>query len=532
MGTGFPSAVGNYLLELGLDISKDRFKDAIQEREVRKRLESYLEQQSEINEMCSLEEELDFQGIVDYIRRDLIEDARIRMRGAKRERDSARKNIRTKAVSYAQAHTKLSKERALKMVDSSMNILRGYYRGKINGELLFAVAEIEDEVEDAVNRGLKSHEEQETKEFERISKKLDDSLPCSIDYNISLVKNGKVAEVQDNFATMINALSTAHCLAPHYGFRMNAENQLTSFPLTAEAQSLFPMHYNITADRAYLGEEPIQTLDDIAFSRAYHHQKPIHLEGVKVEKYLGSILDPAQAEAKEMTGSNMYLKPPEFPPAVICSVSVDNEVFFPSLLMRLKEILDDQTAIATNAEQEDRNFDVEFRMNPITSHFDFSIHMLNPSNQDLLNYYKFVDAVDCGGTLVVKFPHNNEELLSGKYSSGIKKDYSKIIDILGKVVAIEQYFHVSITVPDKVTVSDSEDINYVYSMIKQIEYRKGWKSFSIELQLAAEGRKSIQEMNDTEIGIWLDGNAAVDIFGTTIQFCVRRFFPCANAHVS
>ena len=82
MGAGLTAAAGSYLLELGLDVSRDKIKDAVAEREVRKRLESYLERQSEINEVCSRDEELDFQGIVEYIQHDLIEDARLWMRGS------------------------------------------------------------------------------------------------------------------------------------------------------------------------------------------------------------------------------------------------------------------------------------------------------------------------------------------------------------------------------------------------------------------------------------------------------------------
>lgn len=528
MGAGLTAAAGSYLLELGLDVSRDKIKDAVAEREVRKRLESYLERQSEINEVCSRDEELDFQGIVEYIQHDLIEDARLWMRGSKQERASARERIHSKAITYAQAHTKLSSKRAVKMVDDSMCILRGYYRCRTNSELRFLAAEIEDSVEDAINRSITAHDNEAKRRFEALERKIDNSSGFSIDHNVMLAKQGRIAEVQDNFATAMNALSTTHSLYPHYGYRMNTDNKIVSFPLTKEAQNIFPIHYNITADKAFLGEEPLRALDDVAFIRAYHMQKPIHLEGVKVEKYLGTILDPAQAEAADMTGSHMYLKPPEFPPAAICSVSVNDEVFFPSLLMRLKEILDDQTAIATNEKQENRRFDVTFRMNPTTSHFDFNVHMLKPTNQDLLNYFKFADAVNKGGTIAVKFPQSGEQLLSGKYTGGRKEKYSRIIDILEKILEIEQYFHVSIEVPDKVTASEYEDIDYVYSMIKQIEYRRGWKTFNIELELATESRKNITEMKDAEFGIWLNRTATAEIFGTTIHFCVQRFFPCVK----
>lgn len=530
MGAGLAATASGYLLELGLDVSRDKIKDAVAEREVRKRLESYLERQSKINEVCSMEEEIDFQGIVDYIRNDLIEDARLWMRGSKQERASAREHIHSKATAYAQAHTKLSSKRAVKMVDDSMCILRGYYRNRVNSELRFIAAEIEDSVEDTVNRAISSHNDEIKKRFESLERKIDNSSDYSIDHNVMLAKQGKIAEVQENLVSMMKAVSAKHCLPQYYEFRMNTENKLVSFPLTKEAQEQYPINYRITADKALLGEEPLQALDGVAFTRAYRMQKPIHLEGVKVEKYLGTILDPAQAEATDMTGSDMYLRPPEFPPAELYSLSVDNEVFYPSLLMRIKEILDDQTSILTNEEQVERCFDVEFRINPINSRFDFNVHMRSPSNQELLNYYRFANAVNKGGTISVKLLRYDTALLSGKYSGKTTKNYDTIIDILEKVIEIEQYFGVSITVPDKVSVSDNDVITYVYSMIKGIEYRRNWKSFDVELELSAASRKNIADMQNVELGVWLDRNATAEIFDATIRFSVRRFYPCVRVN--
>lgn len=94
----------------------------------------------------------------------------------------------------------------------------------------------------------------------------------------------------------------------------------------------------------------------------------------------------------------------------------------------------------------------------------------------------------------------------------------------------EQYFGVSITVPDKVSVSDNDVITYVYSIIKGIEYRRNWKSFDVELELSAASRKNIADMQNVELGVWLDRNATAEIFDATIRFSVRRFYPCVRVN--
>ena len=76
----------DYLSNIGLDVVRDRIKSTAMEFAVRDRLRDYLTRQNEINEVCSREEEIDFEGLANYIQEELIEDVKIRLFGESEER--------------------------------------------------------------------------------------------------------------------------------------------------------------------------------------------------------------------------------------------------------------------------------------------------------------------------------------------------------------------------------------------------------------------------------------------------------------
>ena len=65
-------AASEYVAGLGLDVAKVKAKEKIDEKKLRAILTTYIESQRKYNEMCTLAEEIDFQGLVDFIRNNLI----------------------------------------------------------------------------------------------------------------------------------------------------------------------------------------------------------------------------------------------------------------------------------------------------------------------------------------------------------------------------------------------------------------------------------------------------------------------------
>ena len=106
MSTEAVITASEYLASLGIDVAKEKVKKKIDEKKLRAVLTSYIESQSKYNEMCSLAEEIDFQGLVDYIRNNLISNTVTRVFDPnKKKRSQARQDIVSAAIAFSKANT-------------------------------------------------------------------------------------------------------------------------------------------------------------------------------------------------------------------------------------------------------------------------------------------------------------------------------------------------------------------------------------------------------------------------------------------
>lgn len=140
------SIVIDFIANLGLEAVRDKIMDISVEVQVKEHIADYLSRQQRINMNVSLEEEVDFGGLSEYIQTDLMEDVKRRLFGNKGERRDARQTILSKAVSFSTANTKISAQRTMKIVGDAIDILRDYYRNRVNRDLLFITTEIEETV--------------------------------------------------------------------------------------------------------------------------------------------------------------------------------------------------------------------------------------------------------------------------------------------------------------------------------------------------------------------------------------------------
>ena len=90
--------IREYFIDLGLNVAKNKISDEKRQRDIRNRLDSFIDRKLDENYNCSLEEELDFGGLVEYISGSFLDDMEKRLFGNLRERRSAHKNIVSKAV--------------------------------------------------------------------------------------------------------------------------------------------------------------------------------------------------------------------------------------------------------------------------------------------------------------------------------------------------------------------------------------------------------------------------------------------------
>ena len=76
------------IADLGVNFAKEHLHKAINEHQLHRCLEKYIESQQKYNEMCSRAEEIDFQGLINYISENLLDDVSSRITCTKsRDRD-------------------------------------------------------------------------------------------------------------------------------------------------------------------------------------------------------------------------------------------------------------------------------------------------------------------------------------------------------------------------------------------------------------------------------------------------------------
>ena len=108
-----------------------KIKSFAEQQKINEKLENYLSRKLKDNWFCTREEEIDFEGLANYIRGDLLADVEIRLIGKKEERELARKRILEKAAIFASANTTLSRQRAQKMVSEVVEMLNNLWHTKV-----------------------------------------------------------------------------------------------------------------------------------------------------------------------------------------------------------------------------------------------------------------------------------------------------------------------------------------------------------------------------------------------------------------
>ena len=508
------------IADIGIDVAKEHFENKRLEAKAKEKLSEYLTRQEKYNFDCSLEEEIDFEGLAEYIHNDLIDDVKIRLFGRKQERGIAREAIADKAACYAQAKTKLSKERAKHLAVTAVDILRGFFRSKIDYSTLFAAAEIEDTVIDEMSE---QHKKQDHK-IDDLAKSVQDNSLLSIDKNVSLANSGEIDAVEKNAAAFFAGLGTAHVLTPYYGFTMDGVSYLKSIPMRPDAVELYPPHFEVTATAFKMGGILLPNVDASTFTRAYRTQSPIEFDVTTAQKYLGNVLDPIQHEAENLTGTHVVLKPPAFPPAFPCSVLIDGATAVEYLLLRTKRIDEDGTVIITNDEQNNFSFMVTLAANATTKNLSLTVTPNVPSNADSLNYRRFLKKAISAKHVELKSLDQNAVFISSK-ANLVPHGCEKLdveIEFLEKIVAIETHYHITLTIPDEIDISDHQIIDRLYSMIRDGKYSGICSGFTMSFNLTEELRQSIRTIGEVACSFSCSLGMHVELFDQKLDFNIIR----------
>lgn len=528
------SKVIDYVVSLGLEAVKDKIQSKHESKQVRDRLKDFILRQKKINWNCTSEEEIDFGGLIEYIQTNLLEDVQMRLFGNRKERGIARNTIINRAISYSQASTTLSRERAIWITETAIDTLHDFYKGKINRELKFIAAQLEDTVVEVTaeqTEGI-THVVKSTGEHVvgTLSDKLDNMESMSIEKNMQRMRNEDIGQVEDTVSNFFDALGSTHILFPNYTYEYESKNrQFYSKPLSREALEKYPPRIACTGtiqmNGKYLSKFDVNTID-----YANRHQVPITLNVITAKKLLGDIDDPIQHEAENLIGESLTIYPKPFPPASPCSISLNGKVIFDYILLRTEEILDDGTVVMSNQKQKNCPFKIKMYANMKLGEMKYSFNTVEPTNEELLHFLKFLMMASLGETISIKVLSIGEELATGKVGNvEYKSDFDRIeseVEFLEKIVTIEHYYKEAITIPEEITLDDFQTISYLSSLINGKEVTGSWSKLELSMTLSEELKQRISEMNDTKFELSYVGHITAPLYGKSYELSVRRRFDC------
>ena len=143
--------IADYVAGLGLEAAKDRFKKKLDENRIRAALSEYVERQRKYNLLCSLAEEIDFQGLIEYISDNLLDVVNVRLFDPnKKKRVQARDEAISAAIAYSEASTEQAKYRISTCISICLDIIRNFYKTGISIKDYILASEIVDAVADSL----------------------------------------------------------------------------------------------------------------------------------------------------------------------------------------------------------------------------------------------------------------------------------------------------------------------------------------------------------------------------------------------
>lgn len=518
--------IADYLLEellnIGVGVAKNKTNEKINEHKLKKDLEDYILSKKEYFDLCSIDEEFDFEGLLDYVSNNLIEDMKIRVFSkSRKEREKARNTIINKGLQFSQANTKESNAKVTKLVANCIDIIRDFYKKQLTIKEYFLCSEIVDDVVENLTDKI-----DESNELILSSQK--ELAEYSSDNFVRLVNNNQLNLVETKINNLFNIISTQHKLYPEYGYSLN-QGKLISVPLQENSIQKYPPIMDIKAD-LQIGEyiNYFNGLDPLDFS--YRHQLDMIIQVKDARKLLGSIEDPCQYEAERMIGENLVLKHKEFPPAFPCSIKVGGKTYFEYVLLRTKEILDDGTYIVTNDEQRNAKVNFEFRFKTEGERiFSFTSHTKNMNSKEHLNYSMFIrDVVMKKEFSIYSYDLQKEVAKSLEYH---ESDYDTTsidfeIDLYTRLCLIESYFDVIFDLPEKIEVNQSKIIFSLSELIKNNKKSISWKSTELTIQFGSLAKNNILDFSEP-VSFLADGENNVELFGQILRFSHRRVYKSA-----
>lgn len=491
-------------------------------------LVDYIKRQRKYNDLVTLAEEIDFQGLIEYICTELLLDVECRIfNPSRRKRGEARQHIIDLACNKAQAQTDEAKRRVSKFISICLDIIRDFYSKEIDKKdyilaekVMDAISEISDENTQKIITAVDNCKQV-------MLDTINGGSLFSIDKAVELTREGRVEDIGLGIKQLLRHTSLEHPLYPHYGFDY-AEGRVVSIPLTQEAKKRYPIRYKLNGTLK-IGGQYYNNPDGNPIEYAYNHQLPITMEVFKAVRYIGDVLDPVQDDIRCV--KELHADPPEFPPAFACSIKVGERTFFEYVLLRTCEILDDGTIVINNREQSGY-FRFEVRINPHNpSKPYFSINVKDADNHEYLHYMMFMKALKEVKELHIYVLEAGKDIIAGYIQNvQIPTGFSSVeeeIDFLERICTIEDYFNINLKPEETINVAEHQIVLMISNLIKNDKVEEKWEKVTFTGILDQHFREAILSMENTPHLFSYVGVRHVELFGASFDFQFMRSFKCA-----
>lgn len=519
--------------ELCTNAISSKIKNAAERQMINEKLENYLSRKLKDNWFCTQEEEIDFEGLANYIRGDLLEDVEVRLFGEQQEREFARKKILEKVVIYANAKTNLSASRAQRMANDVLEMLKVFWRTQVPKELRMMSGEIVDNVNAHTDEQVQKISDKINYSMGEIKNEISESMTMSLDKNAQLQQSGKLGIVEDNINITLNALAVQHKIPDFFKYQLQYigdRYRWVSIPVHPDACKLYPPKIKGIAEFKIDGVDKSLWENNI-FDYANRHQLGITMSVRDAEKYLGIIKDPSQVEAEMMKGKNYIISPKPFPPAFPCSIMGDGKTIINYLLLRTIDISDDGVYTVTNDEQNGREFEFILKFNSKNKKTDFNFSAERFGNRGRLKILKAMkDLMDCDDIRIYLL-EQNKDFICGHFTDWKWPGNSSIEDAIlfyERVLLVEEYFKKELTIPNSITADEFENLNYISELIKGGICEFKWESLSCNFDVDKNNKDIFLNGSDMEYELQFDSNVQITLWEDEFVLPVRRQYACVK----
>lgn len=522
------AVVAEYISGLGLESAKNRLSGKVDEAHIKKALKDYILSQQKYNEIATLVEDIDFQGLTEYIEKHLLEDVSTSLFDPNSDiRMRKRKDIIAAAIAHAGAKNDEAKKRVESCLDACFQIVFSFFNAQLEIKDNILATKIVDEL------GKKDNETQKAifDKIDQVQTKIISKIDCngsmiSIDEALHLSSDGKIQEIGASVQDMLKHLSIGHPLYPNYGYDYN-DGIIRSKALSSEAQKLFPSRLLLTG-KVRCGDQSFENFHENPFDYAYRHQLSLIMDVSQAVQYLGEIKDPIQENASRFVGRTIIANPPEFPPAFPCSIRIRNKSYFDYVLLRTQEIEDDGTYIISNAEQNEA-ICFEIRINPKNpSSSDYKVRIVNPNNHELLQYTQFMYDLSKEKDLHIYVLSAKSDLVAGTINDfELETGFNNIeeeLDFLKRICFIEDYFNIQIIISDDISLHDYNAVCQLSDLIRGKEVVSTWEGLSFNKEVNQQLRSSIDSWTENDHAFMFAMDGYINLFGTQIKLRIMRTY--------